>query len=63
MKLAIVITSILITVLPIAGESTTNVSRAEAEAAVRRYLPLLQDSLDTWAMRAPCQSLAAHDGD
>jgi hypothetical protein len=62
MKLAIVITSILITVLPIASEST-NVSRAEAEAAVRRYLPLLQDSLDTWAMRAPCQSLAAHDGD
>jgi hypothetical protein len=38
-----------VTVLPVAGESSTNVSRAEAEAAVRRYLPLLQDSLDTWA--------------
>src|SRR6516225_2744550 len=60
MKLAIVITSMLVTVMPIAGESSTNVSRAEAEAAVRRYLPVLQDSLDVWAKRASCQSCHHH---
>src|SRR6516165_5716546 len=59
MKPAIVITSIVLSVLPGAGEGMP-VSRAEAEAAVRRYLPVLQDSLDVWAKRAPCQSCHHH---
>jgi hypothetical protein len=58
MKPAIVITSIVLSVLPVTGEGMP-VSRAEAEAAVRKYLPVLQDSLDVWA-RAPCQSCHHH---
>jgi ankyrin repeat protein len=59
MKPAIVITSIMVTVLPVTGE-VIPVSHAAAEAAVRRYLPVLQDSLDVWAKRAPCQSCHHH---
>jgi ankyrin repeat protein len=59
MKLATVITSMLVTVLPVAGEGT-HVTRTGAETAVRRYLPVLQNSLDVWAKRVPCQSCHHH---
>src|SRR6516225_2354012 len=57
MRPAIVITLLVFSVLPLTGEGMP-VSRAEA--AVRRYLPVLQDSLDVWAKRAPCQSCHHH---